>query len=139
MALGQVRGGVPAGLCLRRRGARLARPLPRLLQWPTAALEPGRANPGPGLLRRSAAAGGGMKTTAVCGPRFGSATPSLLEAPKRQRTSPPAGAPLTRRLPLSARTRPQRRLASALIGCSFTPYHVSTDTWLVMAFATAPN
>src|SRR3546814_2247844 len=107
MALGQVRGGVPAGLCLRRRGARLARPLPRLLQWPTAALEPGRANPGPGLLRRSAAAGGGMKTTAVCGPRSGWATPSLREARKRQRTTETAGDPLIRRRTLSERSRPQ--------------------------------
>src|SRR3546814_2771788 len=74
--------------------ADLDRPLPRLLQWPTAALEPGRANPGPGLLRRSAAAGGGMKTTAVCGPRSGWPTPSLREARQRQRPTEPAGGPL---------------------------------------------
>src|SRR3546814_8905913 len=86
--------------------ADLDRPLPRLLQWPTAALEPGRANPGPGLLRRSAAAGGGMKTTAVCGPRSGWATPSLREARKRQRTTEPAGDPLIRRRTLSERSRP---------------------------------
>src|SRR3546814_1078834 len=87
--------------------ADLDRPLPRLLQWPTAALEPGRANPGPGLLRRSAAAGGGMKTTAVCGPRSGWATPSLREARKRQRTTEPAGDPLIRRRTLSERSRPR--------------------------------
>jgi len=106
MALGQVRGGVSAGLRRRRRGARLDRPVPELLQRPTAALELGRADPGSGLLRRPTAAGGGMKTTAVCGPRSGRATPSLHEARKRQRTTEPAGDPLIRRRILSERSRP---------------------------------
>src|SRR3546814_118210 len=47
-----------------------------------------------------------MKTTAVCGPRSGWATPSLREARKRQRTTEPAGDPLIRRRTLSERSRP---------------------------------
>ena len=47
-----------------------------------------------------------MKTTAVCGPRSGRATPSLREARKRQRTTEPAGDPPIRRRTLSERSRP---------------------------------
>jgi len=40
VAVGQVRGDLPAGLRHRQHGARLDRPVPRLLQWTKAPFEP---------------------------------------------------------------------------------------------------
>src|SRR4051794_3245573 len=58
VAVGQVRGDLPAGLRHRQHGARLDQPVPRLLQWTKAPFEPGPAHPRPSLLQQAAASRG---------------------------------------------------------------------------------
>jgi putative transposase len=59
--IGEVRGGLPQGLRHRRRGARFAEPVSRLLQSSTPPFEPRPEDAGRGLLRPATLAGRRMK------------------------------------------------------------------------------
>src|SRR5260370_1931455 len=75
VALGEVRRGLSQSLCLRRRSARLDRPISRLLQRQEAAFETWRADARPGGFLQSAARRGSIKFAAIFGPLSRPPTP----------------------------------------------------------------
>jgi len=66
-----------------------------------------------------------MKTTAVCGPRSGRATPSLREDRKRHCTTEPAGDPLIRRRIPSERPRPPLSTILGIVGAGGIGYQLA--------------